>query len=382
MRGALLLKQTLNIGIACNSALGGSGVVATELGKALAHKGHTVHFITHEYPFRLDEAVPNIFFHPVKVKPYDVLRSPPYDFALATRIAEVAKSQKLDVLHVHYAVPYAICAFLAKKLLQDKLKMVTTLHGTDITVLGQDRSLQDLILLSIQESDAVTAVSCDLIKEAKQLLHIDRSIDLTYNFIDKKIYYPRDVSKLRTKFALPQQKIMMHISNFRPVKRTQDVIDIFRRVQQQCACRLLFVGEGPCIPIIKAQIHNIGLADKVHFIGKQDNIAKIICLADVLLLPSDKESFGLVALEAMACGVPTVGSDTGGIPEVVVHGKTGFLAPVGHTEQMAQHVVHLFTDKVIDRTLRKQCIQRAGQHFCKHKITNTYESIYYRVLNK
>ncbi|UQZ32377.1 N-acetyl-alpha-D-glucosaminyl L-malate synthase BshA [Paenibacillus sp. PK3_47] len=370
----------LKIGITCYPSLGGSGVVATELGKLLAEKGHEVHFITHSIPFRLGRFQKNIFYHEVEVNDYYVFRYPPYDLALATKMAQVAKMQQLDLLHVHYAVPHAVCAFLAKQMLGNDMKVVTTLHGTDITVLGQDESLKDLIRLGINESDAVTAVSMDLINETRRVLDITRDIDLTYNFVDKRVYYPRDVTNLRGDYAAPHEKILMHISNFRPVKRVHDVVDVFAKVNRELPSKLLLVGEGPDLPKIQAKIHEMGLEDKVRFLGKQDEIAQVISLADLLLLPSEKESFGLVALEAMACGVPTIGSQAGGIPELIVHGKTGFLAPIGDTSAMAKYAVKLLSDEQMAEQFRKDCLERACEGFSRDMITNQYEDIYYRVL--
>ncbi|SEL83675.1 N-acetyl-alpha-D-glucosaminyl L-malate synthase BshA [Paenibacillus sp. cl141a] len=375
-------QQPLKIGITCYPSLGGSGVVATELGKLLAEQGHQVHFIAHSIPFRLGTFHKNIFYHEVEVNDYYVFRYPPYDLSLATKMAQVAKMQQLDVLHVHYAVPHAVCAFLAKQMVGDQLKVVTTLHGTDITVLAQDESLKDLIRLAINESDAVTAVSQDLIRETRELLDISRDIDLTYNFVDPRVYYPRDSRSLRKDYADPNEKIMMHISNFRPVKRVGDVLEIFAQVQEQVPAKLLLVGEGPELPKIQCRINELGLGGKVHFLGKQDEIAHVISMADVLLLPSEKESFGLVALEAMACGVPTVGSTAGGIPELVTHGETGYLAPIGDTHSMAQHVLEICKDEALSERLRKACLQRSTTMFCNELIRGKYEEIYYRVLGR
>ncbi|MGF7049911.1 N-acetyl-alpha-D-glucosaminyl L-malate synthase BshA [Paenibacillus sp. DS2015] len=377
------MSQSLKIGITCYPSLGGSGVVATELGKLLAEKGHQVHFIAHSIPFRLGTTFQkNIFYHEVEVSDYYVFRYPPYDLSLATKMAQVAKMQQLDILHVHYAVPHAVCAFLAKQMVGNQLKVVTTLHGTDITVLAQDESLKDLIRLAINESDGVTAVSNDLIRETREVLDISRDIDLTYNFVDKRVYYPRDTSALRGDFAKPEEKILMHISNFRPVKRVSDVVDIFAKVNERVPSKLLFVGEGPELPKIQSKINELGLQDKVHFLGKQDEIAQVISLADVLLLPSAKESFGLVALEAMACGVPTVGSQAGGIPELVVHGETGFLAPIGDVDQMAKYAIRLLSDDDLARKVSEACLNRACINFCDKLITKQYEDIYYRVLGR
>ena len=375
-------EQPLKIGITCYPSLGGSGVVATELGKLLAEQGHQVHFIAHSIPFRLGTFHKNIYYHEVEVNDYYVFRYPPYDLSLATKMAQVANMQQLDVLHVHYAVPHAVCAFLAKQMVGDQLKVVTTLHGTDITVLAQDESLKDLIRLAINESDAVTAVSEDLIRETREVLDISRDIDLTYNFVDHRVYYPRDSAALRRDFAEPGERVLMHISNFRPVKRVGDVVDIFARVNAEVPSKLLLVGEGPDLPKIQCRIRELGLSDRVHFLGKQDEIAHVISMADVLLLPSEKESFGLVALEAMACGVPTVGSIAGGIPELITHGETGFLAPIGNSAKMAEYVIDILKDEKLSGRLREACLHRSRTLFCNERIRSKYEQIYYRVLGR
>ena len=374
------MGRKLKIGITCYPTLGGSGVVATELGKLLAEKGHEIHFITHTVPFRLGKFHKNIFFHEVEVNNYYVFRYPPYDLNLASKMAQVAKMQELDILHVHYAVPHAVCAYLAKQMLNHNIKTVTTLHGTDITVLGHDESLKDLIRLAINESDAVTAVSQDLINETKAVLDIERQIELMYNFVDKRVYRPQDVSSYRHEYANTDEKILMHISNFRPVKRVSDVVDIFARVQSRIKAKLLLVGEGPELAKIQQKIDDLGLSDKVMFLGKQEDVTQIISLADVLLLPSEKESFGLVALEAMACGVPTIGSTAGGIPELVTHGETGFLAPIGDTASMAAFAVDLLSDENLHRQFKQACAERAVKQFCNFKITYEYERLYYQIL--
>ncbi len=374
------MARKLKIGITCYPTLGGSGVVATELGKLLAERGHEIHFITHSIPFRLGHFNKNIFFHEVEVNDYYVFRYPPYDLALASKMAQVAKMQQLDLLHVHYAIPHAVCAYLAKQMTGNGLKTVTTLHGTDITVLAQDESLKDLIRLAIHQSDAVTAVSKDLINETRQVLDISTPIDLTYNFVDKRVYYPRDVVSLRSDFAAPHEKILMHISNFRPVKRVGDVVEIFSRVSEKVPSKLLLVGEGPELSKIQCRIRQLGLEERVHFLGKQEDVSQVISMADVLLLPSEKESFGLVALEAMACGVPTIGSDAGGIPELITHGETGFLSPIGDVEDMAKNAERLLLDKKLHEQFKQACMFRARNEFCNDVITTQYEHIYYRVL--
>ncbi|MDF2721630.1 MAG: N-acetyl-alpha-D-glucosaminyl L-malate synthase [Paenibacillus sp.] len=372
----------LKIGITCYPSLGGSGVVATELGKLLAEQGHEVHFITHSVPFRLGKFHKNIFYHEVEVNDYYVFKYPPYDLSLASKMAQIAKMEKLDLLHVHYAVPHAVCAFLAKEMVGSDLKVITTLHGTDITVLAQDESLSDLISLAIRRSDAVTAVSNDLIRETREALNIDTPIDLTYNFVDKRVYYPRDVTSLRRDYVKPHEKLLLHISNFRPVKRIADVVDIFAKVQKEIPAKLLFVGEGPELSKTICKVKELGLTDRVIFAGKQDDVAQVISLADVLLLPSEKESFGLVALEAMACGVPTVGSNAGGIPELVTHGHTGYLADIGDTSLMADYAVQLLSDPDLYKAMSAACLYRARKTFCNDLITAQYEQIYYRVLGR
>jgi N-acetyl-alpha-D-glucosaminyl L-malate synthase BshA len=369
----------LKIGIACYPTLGGSGVVATELGKMMAEKGHEVHFITDRMPFRLAEFQSNIYYHEVEVSEYYVFRYPPYDLALANKLAQVAKQEKLDLLHVHYAVPHAICAYLAKQMVGDHLKVVTTLHGTDITILGHDPSLRDLIRMAIHQSDAVTAVSQDLRLETYEVLAINKPIDLVYNFVDQRDYVTPANPQLRAQYATPDEKILLHMSNFRPVKRITDVIDIFARVHEKVPSRLMFVGEGPELTKAVNRVRELGLTGRVHYLGKQNNVAEIIGMTDLLLLPSEKESFGLVALEAMAAGVPTIGSNAGGIPEVVRHGENGYLAPVGHIRDMAEYAIKLLTDRALYAQFSAAGLQHSKSHFSAEAIAAQYEEIYYRV---
>jgi len=374
------MEKALNIGITCYPSLGGSGVIATELGKQLAERGHRIHFITHGMPFRLTGYHKNIYYHEVDVPDYHVFKYPPYDLSLAAKMAQVANLQELDVLHVHYAIPHAVCAYLAKGMVNRPLKVVTTLHGTDITILTHDESMADLVRLGINGSDAVTAVSNDLIRETQTRLQITKEIDLTYNFVDKRIYMPKDATRYRNDFAPNGEKILMHISNFRPVKRITDVVEIFRKVNETVPSRLVFIGEGPEMAKIVSRVKELNLEEKVLFLGKQEIVADLISVADVLLLPSEKESFGLVALEAMACGVPTVGSNAGGIPEVVVHGETGYLADVGDTDEMAAGCIKLLSDDGLYAAMAAQCVERSRTVFCNERILEQYESIYYRVL--
>lgn len=376
------MEKRLKIGITCYPTLGGSGVVATELGKMLAERGHEIHFITHSIPFRLGRFQRNIYFHEVEVSDYYVFKYPPYDLALANKLAQVAQMEKLDLLHVHYAIPHAVCALLAKQMVGDSLKVVTTLHGTDITVLGEDPSIRGLIQYAINQSDAVTAVSDDLIQETRKLLDITRPIELVYNFVDKRVFYPRDMKQLRNEFADPGEKILLHMSNFRPVKRVMDVIDIFAKVHARIPSRLLLVGDGPDISGVVHRVETLGLKDRVIFCGKQDAVAEIISLSDLMLLPSEKESFGLVALEAMACGVPTVGSMAGGIPELVENGVSGFLSPIGDTSSMAADAIRLLQDAELYERVSQACLHRARNAFCNDRISMEYEDIYYQVLGE
>lgn len=372
----------MKIGITCYPSLGGSGVVATELGKLLAERGHQVHFITSSMPFRLSKFHPNIFYHEVEVSRYDVFKYPPYDLTLANRMAQVARSEKLDLLHVHYAVPHALCAYLAKQMVGDHLKIVTTLHGTDITVLGYDSSLSSLIRFGIEQSDLVTAVSHDLIRETKELLHVEKQIVPVYNFVDKRRYYPKEVSEIRRMFAPHGEKIIMHISNFRPVKRTPDVIEVFDRVRAQMPAKLLLIGEGPDLSMVREKIAEKKLEADVHFLGKQEDVAEVISLADVMLLPSEKESFGLVALEAMACGVPVVATVAGGLPEVVLDGVCGFLRPIGDVAGLAEKTLLLLQDEELYARFSRSSIERSCETFCHEKITTEYETLYLELLQQ
>ncbi|WP_027417519.1 N-acetyl-alpha-D-glucosaminyl L-malate synthase BshA [Aneurinibacillus terranovensis] len=370
----------MRIGITCYPSVGGSGVVATELGKLLAEKGHTVHFITSGMPFRLGQYYRNIYFHEVDVNSYSVFQYPPYDLTLASRMAQVAKTEQLDLLHVHYAVPHAISAYLAKQMVGDRLKVVTTLHGTDITVLANDRTLKDIIRFGIEHSDAVTAVSRNLIEDTKQMLQVKRPIDLVYNFIDKREYYPRDMCDIREEYAPNGEKVFIHISNFRQVKRVPDVVKIFHKVRQKVPAKLLLIGEGPELPVVRELVYELGVARDVFFLGKQDSVACVLSMADILLLPSGQESFGLVALEAMACGKPVIASDAGGLPEVVQNGETGFTCAIGDLETMAERAIQLVEDEAIYERFSRACIERAYGEFSHTSITEQYEAIYKRVL--
>lgn len=375
------MKKKLKIGITCYPSVGGSGVVATELGKLLAERGHEIHFITSSLPFRLNKVYCNITFHEVEVNQYSVFKYPPYDLALASKMAEVAKREQLDLLHVHYAIPHAICAFLAKQMVGDDLKIVTTLHGTDITVLGYDQSLSDLIRFGIEASDKVTAVSNALANQTYELIQPNKTIETVYNFIDDRVYSKKDAAHLKREYGIHEdEKVVIHVSNFRKVKRVQDVVYSFQLIQRQINSKLLLVGDGPEMTFVSKLVRELGITDKVLFLGKQDNLEELYSLSDVMLLLSEKESFGLVLLEAMACGVPCIGTNTGGIPEVINEGQTGYLCEVGDIEKVSQRAIQLLSNEELHKKMSEHAVFTARQAFHSDKIVSQYESIYYNLL--
>jgi L-malate glycosyltransferase len=368
----------LKIGITCYPSVGGSGVVATELGKLLAERGHEIHFITSSIPFRLGKFYPNIFFHEVEVNQYSVFKYPPYDLALASKMAEVAKREKLDLLHVHYAVPHAVCAVLAKQMLNENIKIVTTLHGTDITVLGYDPSLSEMIKFGIDKSDVVTAVSHQLKEDTEQLLKIQKEIIPVHNFVDERVYYRRkNNAELKKTYGIQEdEKVIVHISNFRPVKRIQDVIKAFSMIRKEMPSKLLLIGNGPELTVACELVRELNIEEDVLFLGKQENVGELFSICDLKLLLSEKESFGLVLLEAMACGVPVIGTRIGGIPEVIVDNETGFMVEVGDTESVAEKAVSLLSDIEKHSRFRQNSVQHVREHFLSEKIVSIYEEIY------
>ncbi|ADU30162.1 N-acetyl-alpha-D-glucosaminyl L-malate synthase BshA [Evansella cellulosilytica] len=374
--------MSYRIGITCYPTVGGSGVVATELGKALAENGHEVHFITSSVPYRLNECQANIFFHEVEVNQYSVFRYPPYDIALASKMAEIAKREKLDILHVHYAIPHAISAYLAKEMVGDHLKVVTTLHGTDITVLGYDPSLKDMIKFGIEKSDIVTAVSNDLVQQTSLLLQTSKPIETVYNFVDHRVYFPRDATYLKGQLNIEEsQKIIVHVSNFRKVKRVPDVVDAFLKIQEEVDSVLLLIGDGPDLPVVREKVDALGISDRVRFLGNQKRVADLLSISDLKLLLSEKESFGLVILEAMACGVPAIGSKIGGIPEVIEHGKNGFISSLGNTQEVADFAIRVLTDEELHESMSTFALKRANSDFHKGKIVKQYEDIYAKAIS-
>ncbi len=370
----------LNIGIICYPTVGGSGVVATELGRLLADRGHSIHFISSSMPFRLKKMHPRIFFHAVEVNQYSVFQYPPYDLTLASKIAEVAKREKLDILHAHYAIPHAICALLAKQMLDQDIKVVTTLHGTDISILGWEHSFQPLIKFGIEKSDYVTAVSNALAKQTMELIKADKEIHTVYNFIDENVYKTRENQSLKKELGLNDEKVLIHVSNFREVKRVQDVVHVFNLVKKEIPAKLLLVGDGPEMGMICELVDQLGLQDDVLFLGKQDNVEDLYAISDLMLLLSSKESFGLVLLEAMACGVPCIGTGIGGIPEVIEHGKTGYICKLGDVVQMADYAVGLLRDDELHASMSQACLNSVHSRFNTETIISQYETIYRNLL--
>lgn len=373
--------KKLKIGITCYPSVGGSGIIATELGKLLAEKGHDVHFITSSIPFRLNKVYPNIYFHEVDVNQYAVFQYPPYDLALASKLAEVAKREKLDIIHAHYAVPHAVCAFLAKQMTGNSVKVVTTLHGTDITVLGYDSSLKEIIRFAIESSDRVTAVSHSLAAQTYDLIKPDKKIETIHNFLDERVYLREDHEMLKAHYGLLQdEKVIIHVSNFRKVKRVQDVIHVFQKISQVVHAKLLLIGDGPEKSVVCELVKNLGLTDRVLFLGKQEKVEEFYSISDLKLLLSEKESFGLVLLEAMACGVPCIGTNVGGIPEVITHGETGFLVPFGDIDEAAKYAVALLKDETLHQQVSMAAWSSVRDNFSSEKIVREYEELYLELI--
>ncbi|AJO58675.1 N-acetyl-alpha-D-glucosaminyl L-malate synthase BshA [Bacillus subtilis] len=369
--------RKLKIGITCYPSVGGSGIIATELGKQLAEKGHEIHFITSSIPFRLNTYHPNIHFHEVEVNQYAVFKYPPYDLTLASKIAEVAERENLDIIHAHYALPHAVCAYLAKQMLKRNIGIVTTLHGTDITVLGYDPSLKDLIRFAIESSDRVTAVSSALAAETYDLIKPEKKIETIYNFIDERVYLKKNTAAIKEKHGiLPDEKVVIHVSNFRKVKRVQDVIRVFRNIAGKTKAKLLLVGDGPEKSTACELIRKYGLEDQVLMLGNQDRVEELYSISDLKLLLSEKESFGLVLLEAMACGVPCIGTNIGGIPEVIKNNVSGFLVDVGDVAAATARAMSILEDEQLSNRFTKAAIEMLENEFSSKKIVSQYEQIY------
>lgn len=372
----------MKIGILCYPTYGGSGIVATELGMSLAQKGYEVHFISSELPARLDMTQSNIFFHKVNVQVYPLFRHQPYDIALSSMIYQVACRYQLDVLHAHYAIPYAYAAFMAKQMLKEKgkdLPLITTLHGTDITLVGQHPSYKQAVEFSINQSDALTSVSESLKQDTLSVFEIKKQINVIPNFIDDR-HFEQCVTCSRKQFAEDDEKILVHISNLRPVKRIQDVLEVFKLVNKKVSSKLIIVGEGPEMEKIDSFLVDYpAFIDKIKIMGKQNDLRAVLTHADIFLLPSEKESFGLAALEAMAAATPIISSNTGGIPEVNIHEKTGFLADVGDVEKMAEYGVKLLTDESLLNEMKKTA-KEVAKTFDYKRVIPMYENLYCQVL--
>ena len=371
----------LKIGISCYPTYGGSGIVATELGKSLASRGHEVHFITYAMPTRLDRFQDRVFFHEVEVPDYPLFEYSPYSLALASVMADVARHEGLDLIHAHYAIPHAASAFLAREILNDNLKIVTTLHGTDITLVGNEPSFLPIVKFSIEKSDGITAVSQYLADSTKDELGVDRKIEVIPNFIDPQTFIKKVDINLRRRLAMDHQPILMHMSNFRPVKRPEDLIRILQIIRNEVDPVLVLIGDGPMRSRVEKMCRDLRLCDSVMFLGKQLSIVELLSLANVYLCTSETESFGLSALEAMACGTPVVSSNTGGVPEVITDGEEGFLLTPGDVEGMAEKVVTLLRNKEMHTEMSRTARQTAVEAFDRESVVNQYEALYHRVLN-
>ncbi|WP_457610998.1 N-acetyl-alpha-D-glucosaminyl L-malate synthase BshA [Lutibacter sp.] len=374
----------MKIGIVCYPTFGGSGVVATELGMALAERGHHVHFITYKQPVRLDFISKDIHFHEVFVEEYSLFHFQPYELALSSKIVEVVKEYDLEILHVHYAIPHAYAAYMAKQMLKQKgidVKVVTTLHGTDITLVGSHPNYKSAVEFSINNSDVVTTVSNSLRKDTLRLFNITKEIKVVYNFIDFK-KYPEigDEECLRHTIANENERIITHISNLRPVKRASDVIAVFYKIQKEIPSKLLLVGEGPDRESIECQAKELGILEKVLFMGNSNEVNKLLCYSDLFLLPSETESFGLAALEAMAARTPVISTNSGGLPEVNVHGVTGFLSNVGDTDDMAKNGIYILKDFDKLQQFKQNALDQAKK-FSLENVLPAYKEIYREVIS-
>jgi len=373
----------MKIGITCYPTYGGSGVIATELGKALAQRGHQIHFISYALPFRLTGFVENVFFHEVEMSSYPLFEFPLYTLALASKMVEVTEFENLDLLHVHYAIPHASSAYLAKNMLKKKkdIKIITTLHGTDITLVGLEPSFLPLVKFSIEESDGVTAVSRFLKEKTITNYYIDKHIEVIPNFIDTELFKPMEACNFRKHIAPDGEKILVHTSNFRQVKRVTDTIRILERVIKEVPTKLILVGDGPDRSECERLCRQLNLFEHVKFLGKQEGLVEILNSADIFLIPSQSESFGLAALEAMSCGKPVVSSSVGGLPELIKHNETGFIAEIGDIERMARYIIDLLTNEKKYEAFSKNSRDRALNKFDKSIVIPMYEEFYNHILN-
>lgn len=371
----------MKIGIVCYPTFGGSGVVATELGTYLASKGHKVHFITYSQPVRLDILEENIYYHEVNVQDYPLFQYQPYELALSSKMVDTVLNEGIELLHVHYAIPHAYAAYMAKQILADKgvnIPVITTLHGTDITLVGRNPSYKPAVTFSINHSDFVTSVSESLKRETVKFFVVRKDIEVIPNFIDLSLYQG-DKNCMKAALAPQGEKIITHISNFRGVKRIPDVISIFHEINKNVPSRLVLLGDGPHREAAEEQARQLGILQQIAFLGKTNEVERVLCMSDLFLLPSETESFGLAALEAMAAKVPVISTDTGGLPEVNLHGKTGFLAKVGDVSSMAKHGIKILTSPELHERMKAEAYARAEQ-FSIEKIIPLYEDLYERAL--
>jgi N-acetyl-alpha-D-glucosaminyl L-malate synthase BshA len=373
----------MNIGIVCYPTFGGSGVVATELGKALAKEGHKIHFITYSQPTRLDFLNENLFYHEVDFRSYPLFEFPPYELALASKMVSVVKNEKLDLLHVHYAIPHASAAYMAKQILKTHgitIPFVTTLHGTDITLVGKDVSYEPVVTFSINQSDGVTAVSEDLRRETYASFKITNDIEVIPNFIDLEKFKKQKKEHFKKAICPNGEALIVHTSNFRKVKRVQDVVKVFANLHNEIPSKLLMIGDGPERTRAENMCRDLDINDAVRFLGKLEAVEEVLSVADLFLMPSEKESFGLAALEAMACEVPVISSDAGGLPELIIQGVTGFMSPVGDVEDMTKHALFILDKNNLPK-FKENALKRA-QEFDITKILPLYENYYHKILEK
>ncbi len=372
----------MRIGIVCYPTFGGSGVLATELGKALADKGHLVHFITYQQPVRLLEFNANIFYHEVRVPTYPLFDYPPYESALSSTMVDVILNNQIDLLHVHYAIPHASAAYMAKKILESmgkKIPVITTLHGTDITLVGRDKTYAPVVSFSINQSDAITAVSYNLREETNKIFRIHKNIEVIQNFIDFKRFNKKPIDAFRKVIAPDNEKIIIHASNFRKIKRVGDVVRIFAKINSVIPSKLLLVGDGPERPVAESMCRELNLCDDLRFVGKQEQIEEILAIGDLFLLTSEYESFGLSALEAMAAGVPVISTNAGGLPEINKHGITGYMSDVGDIDSMSKYAIELLGNEVLLAQIKANTITQA-KTFDINNIIPKYEELYNQFL--
>ena len=373
----------MKIGITCYPSMGGSGIIATELGIKMAERGHDVHFITSNIPFRIRKPLPNITFHQVEVNQYAVFQYPPYDITLSTKISDVIKEYDLDVLHMHYAVPHAVCGILSKQMSGKDVKIMTTLHGTDITVLGYDHSLKNAIKFGIEQSDIVTSVSHSLAQQTYEIIDTNKEIVPIYNFVRENEFPTRHNEELKDCYGiLPEEKVLIHVSNFRRVKRIDTIIETFAKVHERIPSKLILLGDGPELLDMRQKARELNVEEHVLFLGKQNDVSAFYQLSDLVLLLSEKESFGLTLLEAMKTGVLPIGTNAGGIKEVIKHEETGFIVNIGDSEQAAQYAIQLLENPNLYKQMQSKMLEDIRDRFASKLITDQYEHYYKKMLEQ